>query len=471
MERMLYCRGYCLLDNDFEYTFPSYYESKKLDNKYSFHFDPVNKTVFHIENNNWIILSGIVIDTLSWTSDLNQILSKIKECLFVHDKYFLEYLDHLAGRFIIAYCYNEETHFYTDACGMKSAFYNLVNKVVVSSHQNLVKQITNSTEKSYIMDSYKQNEISFSYGYPGRLTPHKNIYQLTPNTRLNLSSKKIERFFPRENIVENKNFEKIAYEIRDNFNKQIDCLSEKYRIVLSLTAGYDSRFTLACLNNKIKDFLFFTYKTHDAHTVDLNMSQDIAEKLELNHKIFYTQDDTNIKDSLNLFKNIISKNSYYFHNLPIAHKYWLSFMYGDIHIRSNLAEIGRLFYGEPKDNFSAENMIELWAGKNVNAIENKGIKTAFEEFYITTDFDNIYNYNPHDMFYWEHRMGIWLSQVLVESDPAFDTIILFNCRSVLCKLLSVPTEHRKNNTIFQRIINDFLPELKEWPINPIQWPK
>ncbi|SMF38573.1 hypothetical protein [Pseudobacteriovorax antillogorgiicola] len=82
------------------------------------------------------------------------------------------------------------------------------------------------------------------------------------------------------------------------------------------------------------------------------------------------------------------------------------------------------------------------------------------------DYDSIpMGYDPFDLFYWEYRMGIWHSLILLESDPAFETFILFNNRYFLKQILSYPDYCRKNNQFFLRLCADNWPILNYWFIN------
>lgn len=473
LERMPYCRGYCFLEKNISdsYQFPIYFNKYQLDERFLFFSDDLNETCVIKDNGNYFLICGLVIDTYAPYYDMEDIVNNIKNYVYISEKYFLEYLDTLSGRFILIYKYNNDIYFYHDACGMKSSFYFIKNKIIIASHYNLVKEISKQSELSYIASIPTSMKHPFSYGYPGRTTPTKDIFQLTPNTRINVSKLCIERYFPREEINTESNLDSISIFVKQNFLNQLEfTLRKKMSPTVSLTAGYDSRFTLAILKEKLRSLVFFTYKSHEAHNVDMLLSEDIAKIFTLTHKTFCITENDRIAPSFEDFCKSISKNSFYIHNLIVAYKYYLSFNSRSIHIRSNLAEIGRLFYGISASNFSSFDMIKLWGGKNFSVDNAEEVSFAFDDFYITTDFKSIYNYNPNDLFYWEHRMGIWLSQVLIESDPAFDTLILFNNRAVLKKLLSISIDDRRKNTFFLRVINDFLPEMNNIPINPKKWP-
>ena len=71
---------------------------------------------------------------------------------------------------------------------------------------------------------------------------------------------------------------------------------------------------------------------------------------------------------------------------------------------------------------------------------------------------------PSIVFYWEHRMSCWHSNVVLESDFAFDTHVLFNSRWILERMLSVPAEERARGVLFRHLVAELWPDLARWPI-------
>lgn len=64
-------------------------------------------------------------------------------------------------------------------------------------------------------------------------------------------------------------------------------------------------------------------------------------------------------------------------------------------------------------------------------------------------------------------MGIWHTQLLLESDVAHDTYILFNAREILKNFLSIPSYDINEQTLFYELINKNWPILNHWKINQI----
>ena len=61
-------------------------------------------------------------------------------------------------------------------------------------------------------------------------------------------------------------------------------------------------------------------------------------------------------------------------------------------------------------------------------------------------------------------MACWHSSVVLESDFAFDTHVLFNSRSILQLMLSAPVKDRRDGALFRKIVSILWPELRRWPL-------
>ena len=62
---------------------------------------------------------------------------------------------------------------------------------------------------------------------------------------------------------------------------------------------------------------------------------------------------------------------------------------------------------------------------------------------VASEFREAADVDPLDLLYWEHRMSCWHSNVVLESDFAFDTHVLFNSRWILERMLSVRQDQRR----------------------------
>jgi len=92
----------------------------------------------------------------------------------------------------------------------------------------------------------------------------------------------------------------------------------------------------------------------------------------------------------------------------------------------------------------------------------------FKEYFELMNYQQAaeMGYSLLDIFYWEHRCGTWVSEVLQQTDFAFNTHALINSRKVLEALLSIEYSERKSAKVFKHIIDKNLGKLPQFPINP-----
>ena len=166
-----------------------------------------------------------------------------------------------------------------------------------------------------------------------------------------------------------------------------------------------------------------------------------------------------------LLQELLRVNTYRAHIPGVAYAYKVCMVKGtdSIHLRSNLSEIGRLFY-KPRNVYplSAEELVYLWTSKRKwHTAENIA---SFEDFASATSFFDA-PVERTSLFYWEHRMGTWHSQVAIESDIACETLSLYNCRVVLQAMLAVPEEAQENSWLMKLVIQKRWPELTRFRVN------
>ena len=249
------------------------------------------------------------------------------------------------------------------------------------------------------------------------------------------------------------------------------------RCIASLTAGTDTRTSLAILLPHSENISFFTYNIGVKSTVvDINLAKEIAEKLNLSHDVLKNAGAVGDED-----RKILQENTFTRHGPWLALSYYRKY-YPDVlyHIRSNIIEFFRTSAVDKlcsKIN-TTPNTYKKAAKLYMAAAARKEIRkfrSQIEEFFRYqfefTDYKNALKFtDSRDLYFIEHRMAAWHSNFLNESDIAFDTAILFNSREILDAALSVGKQDRLANRLIERIITASAPELLNWPINPEEWP-
>src|SRR5690606_15856613 len=145
----------------------------------------------------------------------------------------------------------------TDATGIKSAYYYYREKRLVSSHLKLAALNARHAEQ--------RDAMPFRFGFPGHWTPCKNIYIVTPNTKLDLERFRCSRFWPTK-PVSPRSVQEAADHARHLMRNALTYLARNYNPIVSVTAGIDSRVTLA-LTKGFEGIKYFTYyRSEDADT-------------------------------------------------------------------------------------------------------------------------------------------------------------------------------------------------------------
>jgi hypothetical protein len=255
-----------------------------------------------------------------------------------------------------------------------------------------------------------------------------------PNHYLDTKVLKQIRFFPREPLNKTNDTLNAAKECADFFKKQTSLLAKKQKISLSLTAGLDSRLSLAAAKELINDVYLFTFKYGDYSDTDCRIAEALAKKFKLNHKIIPIPKEYIDKDFLAIFRKSTSYMSHDFRGL-LANVIENKVPTDRIQIKSNGSAIARLFYKKMAIYLppivSAHLFSQLYVVHMLK--KSKFIVKAFKDFIKTCSFQKKYffNYDLYDLFYWEQKMGKWQALSTLEYDLVHETFIPFYIRHLL----------------------------------------
>ena len=349
-----------------------------------------------------------------------------------------------------------------DATGMRSVFHH-ADGGTAGSHARLVAENVAAT--------WQERDRS-RFGYPGRRTPYSEVLLLPPNQELDLSTGQLHRTYPRASLAP-RTVEVAATEALQLMRSCFAGLLERFASpVVSLTAGIDSRLTLAASREVSDRLRFFTYYRGDDVQTDLAdraVAEHLAARLGLDHRTLH------LDSADEQFLQLCEAHSYYRHLPRAARRYVQEFdPSSDAHVRSNLSEIGRCFYrstknvtAEPATGEDLASIYLRFSRQEVTPAARQRIVEDFTDLHRVTRFAAAARLRSgRDLLYWEHRMGAWHALAVLESDPAFESFSLFNSRRLLDVLLSVPEEERVRASVFHRIIAQGWPEVARVPINP-----
>ncbi len=419
-----------------------------------------NEIEFAISSNQAVTIFGLVVDVRNDKLTITEIANNLARELNVSEEKFHIEGDFLCGRYAIIYKNNNKIKIVTDATGMRTVYHSK-NGDIIASHAKLLADNINKK----IVE--KKVSIYRGAGTVGRNTPYPNVYLLISNTSLEIGTGDINRFYPRKSFTP-MSIDNATNLVEKYVTAAISGVGLRKPLLISITAGIDSRSTLSISTKTKHPITYFTYDIQTpAVKKDVTVATKICKELGLNHQIVQVSpkmDETNW--------DILTTNTYYSH-CKFAYdalKKKLKDQY--IHLRSNLLEIGRTFapFRNVKVVDTEDWLFPFFQKQNGNKkLNNNLIKQYLKEYCKTTNLNkkSIYNYPISDIYYWEQRMSTWQSQVLLVSDLAFDTFIPWNSRCVFETMFSIPYPERIKATILHNIINKNCPKIKDWPINKL----
>lgn len=496
-QRMI--RLICLKDSDFlnkkmvnSITVPKYIRgflvSTDADNvvtdvpsEWSF-FDFLGMKVFYDKKNKigaiskdgfYCLIIGSVLDLKNYKYGPEEVVHDIFDSYILGEDVFFNRVDWLNGRFVIIYgqCDSGEVKslkVINDATGLRSVFYVDDNKenLYIGSHPELVAKQVGASRNNYDRFLKKYS----GYSLPGNVTTFNKIKQLIPNHYLDSDERRQVRFFPRNNGHINYNIEDIIKDLALNLKGQIDFISEKAKLLCSISAGIDSRVTFSATRDSSEKIKYFTYygkeiNKKDVFDIDCYVANELAKNFGIDHKLINLSCLDSDEDIVNVAGQI-KHASHIIHNPLLSAKYYKEFGENNfLHLRSNVLEIGRVYY---KRAYSLPKMINEEVATNLYSLkakEDQEVINLFKEFLNLAKYDLVEGYDCYDLFYWEYRMGVWHSLVTLESDLAFDTYIPFNNRIFLTKLLSIPQSLRIEDDVFLRICEENWPAVTFFGVN------
>lgn len=417
-----------------------------------------------------LVLLGIAVDAATGESSLQRIADRLVEKLRESRDAFFEYVDWLGGRFVVFYRRGPlgRVRAFSDATGMRALFQHRAHVGIAGSHAALVA--VNAANGAEQVD----RRMPVKFGYPGLTTPYGDVDFVAPNTELELATGRVFRFYPRA-PVEARSTAAAARELVPLMENLARGYHDIAPVIFSLTAGVDARLALAVQRQRLDNAAVFTYYRApevDTDGADLYVAGELAESIGLRWQVLRVRD---YKADRQL-DQIVKFNAQYSH-LPRAAQFYRKLWADDetLHIRSNISEIGRVFYWRRRNQRNSTDPND-WMRPFFNILnrhqtpsesDTERARDAFLEQFSRTDMgEAVKKIHYMDLMYWEHRMGSWHSQVVAESDIAFDSVSLYNCRKVLELFLSQPFRDRRDATLYHECIRQAWPCLLDWPINP-----
>ena len=417
------------------------------------------------DNNYGVGVMGLCLNPFDGANDNQKIADKLYAALKESEVAFLDYVDQLSGSFVILYRTGARIKILQDCAATKAVYYTKDAQfgTIVTSHANLAARPLALPEdpraaEVYNNEAYRKDPSRY---LPGMITSFKNIYALTANTALDFQSGKPNRFFPREDLKPQKLGKRLIQNVSKIMRQQAKLLAERGRpLMIATTAGRDSRVSLSSLA-QYENSRFFSF--HISQSGHLSEDVEIAQRLvsRIGKKLeVYDLPNYNAPSFRPVFTMTSPRGIW----IAAAQCYIDEFPQDAIHVRSTVSEIGRMFYGRRvAKTVTAEGLARTFTVTDFGL--DPLVIDTMQEFIDRTQFSekNFYNYDIHDMFYWEHRNSKWQNILCLEAEMASDVFIPFNNRRLMMLFLGLPETERKAASLHVAITKEMCPEIADVP--------
>ncbi len=380
----------------------------------------------------------------------------------------------MVGRFVLIVADGDRILFFSDACALRSLFYTRRSGRLYAASQPLLLNRVVPLVRSDRYEQYhalSKRDKSGGHYIPAGSSFYEEVHHLVPNHYYDSHSGRQVRFFPHRPL-ELLNPPQAVEAYSSLLVKTMKAASQRFRLALPVTAGWDSRVLLAA-SRQIADRLFLhtlQYRTLTHDSDDIRVPAHMLGDLGLRHHVLDCRKPMDPE-----FAKIYTSNTDYPHL-----EHWgavangMRGLYPDnyVNIKGNCAEITRCFNykktGIHPDITSHEPLAEYVRGWKRLPFAQVQLKQWFEGAAGPVAANR---YLLLDLYYWEHRMGSWQAQNQLELDIVQETFTPFNNRKLIDIGLGVDPalRHAPDYPFFRDTIAFMWETLLDYPVNPTKF--
>lgn len=196
-----------------------------------------------------------------------------------------EVIPKISGSFILLTNGQLPSRLYLDHAGSMPIVYSADDRRAASTPALLLDEDEYKTR--FLTDLHEALIVREGNGawISGTLTAHRDVHRLLANHYLDLTSWKVERFWPRPGEFDGwRDFATASSAAADAIKNFSDAVFRNFKTAATLTAGFDTRLVLAGSRGNIANCQFFTIEAPHAE-IDVDIAKRIAARFGLTHKV------------------------------------------------------------------------------------------------------------------------------------------------------------------------------------------
>lgn len=367
-------------------------------------------------------------------------------------------LSGLGGRFLWCAVLDGHARIYLDSSGLVPCVFDSNAQMAGSTAHALLDE--DSYQARFDKARFDHFDVARAGWFPAGLTAHQGVERLLPNHYLDLQSWQVKRHWPSTSFDTPDTPQAIVAELIERIQDQFKALiAGDKTVVLTLTAGRDTRILLACARPFLGQIRFATVVGEDQHAVDTVMARKIAAEYKLDfielprtratqeaHDIYIRRGAHCVGDA----------NAWYFPSVaPIARDHIL--------VGGAGGEIGRAFYWRGSDRPDTELTATGLTGRMGFAQSPELTKRLESWLREVNEADML---RQLDLAYVEQRMGPWGAAQFC-NDPTIVRMPLFVTRRITELLLSLPEDWKRQEMLADEVMRQAWPELVRYKFNTL----
>lgn len=387
---------------------------------------------------------------------------------------FLDGVSDLSGRFVLLVREADGSLFVLpDACASLPVAYALdAGRLVLGSHPALIGSLLALSDEPRVTRLLATRFYHIGIRHcPADLTEVQGVRRLTPNVGLRhvAGTLELQRVYPTRARIE-RPVEAVVDTVATALNASIDCLVRFERpVTCALSGGVDSRVSLAATVGHRDAIRFFTFSGDPKRNRDATCTRALARRLSLPFEDIALQRP--LAEAAFQQRYLRLQGQTRAPNVSSVLFRRQHFGTGEgVEIRSCISEIARCFmkrkFRMRRLPMSAHTMVPLYKRVPFRMSWHRLIARAFDDWARRTEFELIerFGHDWLDFYYWEVRVGTWQSLVLQDSDYYCSPTVIFNNRTLLDLMLSVPEADRASDALQRRIIERLDPSVMQLPM-------
>ena len=408
-----------------------------------------------------LILIGDIYDYLNPEYGNEEILTNLTDMSF--SKLVLATAK-MAGRFVMIVIDQKSIKLFHDTSACRKVYYaDRGGSAICSSSQHLLASALNiePTKDQSKLSYYKSEDFKLNhFSNIVDSTYYDDICQLLPNHFLNVSSSDIKRFWPHEALPPLSK-EDCVDECATMIEGFLIAASNRYQLMMPVSAGYDSRILLAASKEIHENVFYYLNNSNDVRqSADSWVPQKLLLKNNLKFNLLEISNHVDEKFQEVYYSNNLFANP---EMIEIMQNYLLHYP-DKLNLPGGTIPIIKSMYNSSTNKITGEVLAKLH-GYNKYQFANIVYDKWFERLNGVCERTNT---NIYDLLYWEDRTPNWGTEVQLDKEIAQEEFVVFNSAYLVSRMLTYDMAQRKqpHYKLHKDLIKALWPELLDLPFNP-----